>query len=204
MRQKFAAEGTGHDWFHIERVWKLAQRIGAQEKAEAGVVSLGALLHDIADHKFHDHDLEAGPAAAAEWLRRLNTPVEIIERVTRIVREVSYKGAGVATPVSSIEAAVVQDADRLDAMGAVGIARAFAYGGSKNRLLYDPAIAPMLHDDFESYSRAEGTTINHFYEKLLLLKDRMNTAAGRRIAYERHQFMLDFLRRFRAEWEGRG
>ncbi len=199
----FASDGSGHDWWHIHRVIANAEVIAQREGADLEIVKLGALLHDIADHKFHNGDLEVGPRRAAELLRARGADARTVERVVSIVNEVTFKGAGVSTPVSSIEAACVQDADRLDAIGAVGIARAFAYGGSKNRLMHNPDASPKQHQDFADYANDTGATTNHFYEKLLLLKDRMQTATGRQMAEERHRFMEVFLKQFYAEWEGR-
>ncbi|HEX8656401.1 MAG TPA: HD domain-containing protein [Hymenobacter sp.] len=203
IEQKFAEEGSGHDWAHIRRVWLMARRLAAAApEADREVTELGALLHDIADWKFHGGDYEAGPRAAREWLQSQGAPESVIARVETIIREVSFKGVGVATPVSTIEAALVQDADRLDAIGAIGIARAFAYGGHKGRPLYDPAVAPVAHDSFESYQKNTAPTLNHFYEKLLHLKDRLLTAGAREVAQERHVFMESYVARFLAEWDG--
>lgn len=202
VRAKFSQEGSGHDWWHIHRVITTTRRLAREETANEGVAALAALLHDIADHKFHGGDLEIGPQTAATLLNKANAPEELVQAVVAIIREVSYKGAGVPTPVTSIEAACVQDADRLDAIGAIGIARAFAFGGSRNRLLYDPTDSPTMHSDFIAYASSTGATINHFHEKLLLLRDRMNTSAARRIADERHTYMLEFLAQFHGEWEG--
>jgi uncharacterized protein len=202
IEQKFAEEGSGHDWAHIRRVWLMARRLAAAApEADREVTELGALLHDIADWKFHDGDYEAGPRAAREWLRGQGAPERVIARVETIIREVSFKGLGVATPVSSIEAALVQDADRLDAIGAIGIARAFAYGGHKGRPLHDPAVAPVTHESFDSYQKSAAPTLNHFYEKLLHLKDRLHTAGARQVAQERHAFMESYVARFLAEWD---
>ena len=203
IEEKFAAEGSGHDWAHIRRVWLMARRLAAAHPdADGNVTELAALLHDIADWKFHDGDYEAGPRAARAWLVGQQAPEELIGRVETVIREVSFKGLGVGTPVSSIEAALVQDADRLDAIGAIGIARAFAYGGHKGRLLHDPAIAPVAHDSFASYQKNESPTLNHFYEKLLHLQDRLNTDAARRVAAGRHAYMEGYVARFLAEWDG--
>ncbi|WP_310392589.1 HD domain-containing protein [Hymenobacter sp.] len=203
IAQKFADEGSGHDWAHIRRVWLMAQRLAVSTpEADRDVTELSALLHDIADWKFHDGDYEAGPRAAREWLRSQAAPEELIARVETVIREVSFKGLGVPTPVSSVEAALVQDADRLDAIGAIGIARAFAYGGHKGRPLHDPAVAPVAHESFASYQQNVAPTLNHFYEKLLHLKSRMHTVAARQIAQERHAFMEAYVARFLAEWEG--
>lgn len=202
VKQRFEQEGSGHDWWHIFRVVTMARRLAREAGADEQLTALAALLHDIADHKFHGGDLEAGPRVAEQLLRQHGADATIIQKVQQIIREVSFKGAGVATPVSSIEAACVQDADRLDAIGAIGIARAFAFGGSRNRLLYDPTDRPTMHSDFTAYATSTGATINHFHEKLLLLRDRMNTSAARGIADERHGYMLEFLAQFHGEWEG--
>jgi uncharacterized protein len=203
IEQQFAGEGSGHDWAHIRRVWLMARRLAAAySEADTTVTELAALLHDIADWKFHDGDYEAGPRAARAWLVSQGAPEAAIVRVETIIREVSFKGLGVATPVTSIEAAVVQDADRLDAIGAIGIARTFAYGGHKGRPLHDPTIAPVVHDSFTSYQKNAAPTLNHFYEKLLHLKERLNTDAARAVAHERHAFMEAYVARFLAEWDG--
>jgi|SRR5690625_1841305 len=195
------AEG-GHDWFHIERVYKNALLIGRQEKADLFIVALGALLHDIADYKFYGGDETIGPKKAKNFLESLNLPQEIIEEVVSIIENVSFKGGNFETPYNSKELAVVQDADRLDALGAIGIARTFNYGGFKNRKIYDPEIKPDLNMTPEQYKKSSSPTINHFYEKLLLLKDRMNTPTGKKLAENRHRFMEDFLKQFYEEWEG--
>lgn len=200
VKQKFSGEGSGHDWWHIHRVRSTALNLAHREGADPAITELAALLHDIADHKFHGGSLEAGPALAREMLESEGLPAAAVEHVVQIIREVSFKGAGVETPCSSLESACVQDADRLDAIGAIGIARAFAYGGSRGRLLYEPGVGPHAHKDFESYRSSQGHTINHFHEKLLLLQDRMQTATGREWARERHAFMESFLRQFHAEW----
>lgn len=202
VEAKFKEEGSGHDWWHISRVVNTARKLAREEEADEDIAALAALLHDIADHKFHGGDLEVGPQTAAALLRQHGAAEAVIDRVVQIIREVSFKGAGVATPVSTVEAACVQDADRLDAIGAIGIARAFAYGGSRNRLLHDPNDLPVLHGNFKAYAGSSGATINHFHEKLLLLRDRMHTVAARHIADERHRFMEAFLTQFHHEWEG--
>src|SRR6185295_8614891 len=197
-------EGSGHDWWHVYRVWQLAARIAKTEpKADATVVALGALLHDLADWKFRGGDLEAAPREAGKWLRKLKAPIELVERVQAICREVSYKGAGVADKPSSLEARIVQDADRLDAIGAIGIARTFAYGGAKGCSMYEPSEKPVLHQSFAAYKKSKGHTINHFHEKLLLLKKRLHTKEAKRIARARHAALVDFLRRFHREWQGK-
>lgn len=202
VRARMEGEGTGHDWWHVDRVRRTALRLAAGEGADPYVVELAALLHDVADHKFHGGDETAGPRAAREWLEGVGADAGTVEHVCAIVAELSFKGAGVATPMSTREGAVVQDADRLDAIGAIGIARTFAYGGSRGRPLHDPEARPEAHASFEAYKASAGPTVNHFYEKLLLLRERMNTAAARRVAGERHRFMEEFLERFFHEWEG--
>jgi uncharacterized protein len=202
IKAKFAAESSGHDWFHIERVWHLARRIAGQEGANLEVAELGALLHDIADWKFHGGDDSVGPREAELLLRQEGAPAELIGPVVDIVASISFKGAGVSTPMASLEGRCVQDADRLDAIGAIGIARCFAYGGHAGRLLHDPAVPPELHATAAAYKSAKGASLNHFYEKLFLLKDRMNTPSGRALAEERHRFMESFVAQFLAEWNG--
>lgn len=195
------AEG-GHDWFHIERVYKNSILIAQGENCNQLVVELAALLHDIADSKFYNGDETVGPAVAKAFLEKENAPSEIVEHVVKIIENISFKGRNEKQPFHSIEFAIVQDADRLDAIGAIGIARAFHYGGYKNRKLYDPEIKPNLHLSKEEYKNSTAPTINHFYEKLLLLKDLMNTETGKRIAQERHLFMESYLNQFYSEWKG--
>ena len=195
------AEG-GHDWFHIERVYKNALLIADGEVCDANVVKLGALLHDIADSKFHDGNETLGPKVAREFLASNDVDEATIQHVIDIIENVSFKGGNTEKLFSSIELDIVQDADRLDAIGAIGIARAFNYGGFKNRPLYNPNIAPKLHMSKEEYKNSQAPTLNHFYEKLLLLKDKMNTETGKQIAKERHRYMEGFLSQFYAEWDG--
>ena len=195
------AEG-GHDWWHIERVWKNAKLIAANENADLFVVELAALLHDIADSKFYDGDENIGPEKAKGFLESISVEKEIIEHVENIIRNISFKGGNFPQTFLSQELAIVQDADRLDALGAIGIARAFNYGGFKNREIYNPSIPPTPGMNKETYKRSNAPTINHFYEKLLLLKDRMNTATGKKLAEERHCFMELFLDQFYKEWLG--
>jgi uncharacterized protein len=195
------AEG-GHDWFHIERVYKNALLIAEGEDCDVTVVKLGALLHDIADSKFHNGDESVGPKTAKTFLEAQNVKEETILHVIAIIENISFKGGNFDQQFHSKELAIVQDADRLDAIGAIGIARTFNYGGFKNRALYDPEIAPNLAMSKEEYKKSEAPTINHFYEKLLLLKDKMNTETGKKIAKKRHDFMIHFLAQFYAEWEG--
>jgi uncharacterized protein len=195
------AEG-GHDWFHIERVYKNSILIAQEEDCDLTVVKLGALLHDIADSKFHDGDETIGPKTARTFLESENVFEETINHVINIIENISFKGGNFENKFSSKELEIVQDADRLDAIGAIGIARTFNYGGFKNRALYDPSIAPNLNMSKEEYKNSNSPTLNHFYEKLLLLKDKMNTATGKKIALERHKYMENFLSQFYAEWEG--
>jgi uncharacterized protein len=202
VRKVFAGESSGHDWWHTYRVWRMARRISEEEGLAGPVVELSALLHDIADWKFHDGDMEAGPRAAHSLLASLDLPEETIRLVCENIRHISFKGEGEPLPQLSPEAQIVQDADRLDALGAIGIARTFAYGGFMKRMIHDPDTAPIANASFEEYKRGKGTTLNHFHEKLLLLRDRMNTRMGRRIAEERHAFMEEFLKRFHMEWQG--
>jgi uncharacterized protein len=202
VRQALAGDSSGHDWHHIGRVWRTALYIGQHENADLQVVQLGALLHDIADWKFHGGDETAGPRAARDWLEAQAVNEATVSHVCEIIKCLSFKGANVATPMHTLEGQVVQDADRLDAIGAIGIARAFAYGGHAGRAIHDPDAPPEPHDSFAAYKNSKGATINHFYEKLLLLKDRMNTATAQRMAADRHAFMEEFLRRFYIEWNG--
>lgn len=195
------AEG-GHDWFHIERVYKTAMHLAKIEKANTLVVALAALLHDIADSKFHNGDDSVGPRVAKSFLHSKEVPQKITDHVVLIIENISFKGGKEPSKINTVEFKVVQDADRLDAIGAVGIARCFNYGGFKKRALYDPSIAPNLQMTKEEYKKSTAPTINHFYEKLLLLKDRMNTPAGKKMAEQRHQFMESFLDQFYKEWEG--
>ena len=195
------AEG-GHDWFHIERVYKNSILIAQEEDCDLTVVKLGALLHDIADSKFNDGDETIGPKTARAFLESENVFEETINHVINIIENISFKGGNFENKFSSKELEIVQDADRLDAIGAIGIARTFNYGGYKNRALYNPSIAPNLNMSKEEYKNSNSPTLNHFYEKLLLLKDKMNTATGKKIALERHKYMENFLSQFYAEWEG--
>ena len=196
------AEG-GHDWFHILRVWNNAKLISKNENVDEFVVELGALLHDIADSKFHDGDETIGPKIAREFLESQQVDDSIIVHIENIISNISFKGGNFEQQFNSPELEVIQDADRLDAIGAVGIARTFNYGGFKNRPLYNPEITPNLNQSKEAYKNSEAPTINHFYEKLLLLKDRMNTVTGREIAANRHQYMENFLNQFYDEWNGK-
>ena len=203
VKHSLAGAEGGHDWWHIYRVWKNAQYIAAHESVDQLVVALGALLHDIADAKFHDGNETVGPAKARAWLESLSVDPAVILHVEQIVRHISFKGGNHEQAFQSPELDVVQDADRLDALGAIGIARTFNYGGFKNRAIYDPETKPNLHMSKEEYKQSQAPTINHFYEKLLLLKDRMNTITGKQMAKERHAFMEKFLEQFYMEWEGK-
>jgi len=202
VRELMVGDSSGHDWFHIERVRRTALAIGREEGADPITVELAALLHDVADWKFAGGDHTAGPRAAREWLVSRGADATLINHVCEIIASLSFKGADVPTPMATLEGQVVQDADRLDALGAIGIARTFAYGGHKGQAMHDPAIAPQPHASFDAYKRGGGTTINHFYEKLLLLAARVNTATGKRLAADRQRYMEHFLEQFLAEWDG--
>jgi len=202
VQQELEGAEGGHDWFHIQRVWVNAKAIAATEQADTFIVELGALLHDIADAKFHGGDEEIGPKKARAFLQSLNVSEDVVQHVEQIIRNISFKGGNFEASFSSPELSIVQDADRLDALGAIGIARAFHYGGFKNREIYNPAIVPNLSMTKDEYKKSAAPTINHFYEKLLLLKERMNTASGKRIAEERDAFMRQYLEQFYSEWEG--
>jgi uncharacterized protein len=202
VKEKLENAEGGHDWFHIERVFKNAVSISDNEVCDVTVVKLGALLHDIADSKFHNGDETVGPKIAREFLESENLNEATIQHVINIIENVSFKGGNTEKTFSSVELNIVQDADRLDAIGAIGIARTFNYGGFKNRPLYNPKIAPNLRMSKEEYKNSEAPTLNHFYEKLLLLKDKMNTETGKQMAKDRHQFMTTFLSQFYAEWDG--
>lgn len=202
VREKLDGEGSDHDWWHVYRVWEMAKRLCENEQADFFVVELAALLHDIADWKSHDGDETVGPRVAREVLANHNVDTTTIDQICGIISTISFKGAGVAATMQTLEGQIVQDADRLDAIGAIGIARAFTYGGSKGRALYDPSQPPTLHTNKESYFKNNSHTINHFYEKLLLLKDLMNTTTAKHIAEHRHQFMEVYLEEFLDEWNG--
>lgn len=195
------AEG-GHDWFHIQRVYNNAMKIAETEECNLVVVQLGALLHDIADSKFHNGNETVGPKVATTFLEGENVATTVIDHVVKIIENISFKGGNFEKTFNSKELEIVQDADRLDALGAIGIARTFNYGGFKNRPLYNPDIEPNLNMSKEEYKKSTAPTINHFYEKLLLLKDRMNTETGKKLAQDRHNYMVNFLAQFYAEWEG--
>ena len=201
VKNELSGDCSGHDWWHIDRVRKNAALIQRTEGGDAEIIEMSALVHDIGDHKFLKEG-ETQEEVLRSFLAEFDLPEKTLEEVIQIVSETSYKGADIKTPCSSIESKVVQDADRLDAIGAVGIARTFAYGGSRDRLMYNPEQPPAEYGDFKSYSNNKSHTINHFYEKLLLLKDRMQTETGREMAEKRTVYMQDFIAQFMNEWEG--
>ena len=203
VKKELEGAEAGHDWFHIQRVYNNALNLLKTEQANEQVVVLGALLHDIADSKFHNGDETIGPKKAMEFMTSIDIDNDVKEHVVKIIENISFKGGNFNKTFQSKELEIVQDADRLDAIGAIGIARTFNYGGYKNNGLYDPEIQPKLKMTKEEYKNHKGTTINHFYEKLLLLKDLMNTETGKKIAENRHQYMQGFLEQFYNEWEGK-
>ncbi|HWK56790.1 MAG TPA: HD domain-containing protein [Parapedobacter sp.] len=203
VRKQLADAEAGHDWWHILRVWNQVKLLLQYEKGDRLVCELAALLHDIADSKFHNGDETIGPRIAGEFLDSIGIDARVVVHVQHIIRNISYKASLEVVLFQSKELEIVQDADRLDAMGAIGIARAFHYGGYKNRELYHPGIPPQPNQDKAAYKNSTAPTINHFYEKLLLLKDKMNTATAKRVAEERHQFMERYLAQFYREWEGK-
>lgn len=203
VKKQLAGAEAGHDWFHIERVYNNALNLLNKEQANEQVVILGALLHDIADSKFYNGDETIGPKIAYDFMTSINIHTDVKEHVVKIIENISFKGGNFNKTFHSKELEIVQDADRLDAIGAIGIARAFQYGGFKNRTIHNPSEEPKLHMSKEEYKKHEGSTINHFYEKLLLLKDLMNTQAGKEIAENRHQYMKGFLEQFYNEWNGK-
>lgn len=201
IKQEFGDDSSGHDWWHIYRVWKNAITICEHEKGDVFVVELAALLHDLDDWKFNEAEDET-PHRAKVWMESCKIDSQTIETVCEIIMHISFKGGNVENKMKSLEGFIVQDADRLDAIGAIGIGRAFAYGGYKNRPMYDPELPPQIHSTFEQYKNSKSATINHFYEKLLLLKDMMNTSTAKRIAEQRHEVMVKFLDQFMKEWDG--
>lgn len=200
VKEKLKGAEAGHDWYHIERVWKLSKKIAETESCNLEVVELAALLHDIADPKFHNGDETVALKVSREFLENQQTSENVIEKVLFIIKNISFKNRAEAPENLPVELKIVQDADRIDAIGAIGVARTFNFGGFKNNLMYDPEIKPKLNMSKDEYKKSNGTTINHFYEKLLLLKDLMNTRKGKEIAAERHSFMLQFLDQFYKEW----
>ena len=200
VKEKLEGAEAGHDWFHIERVWKLSKKIAEKEGGNLEVIELSALLHDIADPKFHNGDETLALKISKDFLEEIHVEGELIEQVLFVIKNISFKNRAEAPENPPLELQIVQDADRLDAIGAIGIARTFNFGGFKNNLMYHPEIKPNLGMNKEEYKKSNGTTINHFYEKLLLLKDLMNTKTAKKIASERHDFMLQFLDEFYKEW----
>lgn len=200
VENAMSGDSTGHDWWHSWRVWKMAKAIAKKEGGDLFIIELAALLHDIADWKFHGGDTKASSRKAETLLKELGVDAATIRHISHIVDNVSYKGAGVANKIRTKEGMIVQDADRLDAIGAMGIARSFAYGGHAGREIYNPAIKPKLHRTFKQYKDGKSTSINHFYEKLLLLKDRLNTKTAKKIALKRHKFLREYLKQFFKEW----
>jgi uncharacterized protein len=202
VKQQLQEAEGGHDWFHIQRVYRNALLIAENETCDLEVVKLGALLHDIADSKFHEGDETVGPKIARAFLEKEKVSEETIIHILNIIKNISYKGGNFEQQFTSKELEIIQDADRLDALGAIGIARTFNYGGFKNRPIYNPEIGPNLKMSKEEYKKSDGPTLNHFYEKLLLLKDKMKTKTGKKVAEERHNYMVNFLSQFYAEWDG--
>ena len=200
VKEKLEGAEAGHDWFHIERVWKLSKKIAEKEGGNLEVIEPSALLHDIADPKFHNGDETLALKISKDFLEEIHVEGELIEQVLFVIKNISFKNRAEAPENPPLELQIVQDADRLDAIGAIGIARTFNFGGFKNNLMYHPEIKPNLGMNKEEYKKSNGTTINHFYEKLLLLKDLMNTETAKKIASERHDFMLQFLDEFYKEW----
>ncbi|MCB2196880.1 MAG: HD domain-containing protein [Bacteroidetes bacterium] len=200
VKEKLSGDSSGHDWWHIYRVWNMSKKLQEKEGGELLVIEMAALLHDIADWKFNSTD-EEGILLIQKWLSQVNLDQSSAQRIIEIIKDVSFKGAGVKDKMVSIEGKIVQDADRLDAIGAIGIARTFAFGGKFGNSMHDPESNAEMHASFKEYKKSNGTTINHFYEKLLLLKDRMNTQTARKIALERHQYMEHFLKQFYNEWD---
>ena len=200
VKEKLEGAEAGHDWFHIERVWKLSKKIAEKEGGNLEVIELSALLHDIADPKFHNGDETLALKISKDFLEEIHVNAELIEQVLFVIKNISFKNRAEAPENPPLELQIVQDADRLDAIGAIGIARTFNFGGFKNNLMYHPEIKPNLGMNKEEYKKSNGTTINHFYEKLLLLNDLMNTETAKKIASERHNFMLQFLDEFYKEW----
>lgn len=204
LKKQYSGETSGHDWWHLYRVWQVAKYIASKEKnINQEIVELAALLHDVGDYKFHGGSKEKGAKAVYKLMQDLGYPKSIIDQVLPIVTNISYLGAKIADNQPTQEGKIVQDADRLDATGAIGIARCFAWGGQEHTAIHDPSLKPVLHQDEGAYMAARGSSINHFYEKLLFLKDRMHTKIGKKLAIKRHKYMQDFLKKFYAEWDGK-
>lgn len=200
IKEKLSNDFSGHDWFHVNRVRNLALELGSTEGGDLFIIELGALLHDIADWKFNDGSEQVGIELAGNWLDKFNLDKDVINEILQIIKDISYKGAGVQTPMKTINGNIVQDADRLDALGAIGIARTFAYGGFAGQSMYDPAIKVNLHKNFDEYKSLKSTSINHFYEKLFLLPDRLNTNMAKSMAKEKIKFMENFVENFISDW----
>lgn len=201
VKQKLTGDSSGHDWWHIYRVWNMSKRIQEKEGGNLFIIEMAALLHDVADWKFYENE-EEGEKIIVDFLNRHELETDVIQAVVDIIMNVSFKGAGVKDKMISTEGKIVQDADRLDAIGAIGVGRTFAFGGKFGNEMYNPEIDVKMHQNFDEYKNKKGTTINHFYEKLLLLKDRMNTNTAKQIAETRHDYMQNFLNQFMDEWDG--
>lgn len=201
-RKCFEDDFSGHDWWHTYRVWKLSKNMALKENVDLFLIEMAALLHDVSDEKLNNGNASLGKKKVIDWLTSLELNKKTINKIWEIIESVSFKGANIETKPCTLEAMIVQDSDRLDALGAVGIARTFAYGGSKDREIYNPEIQPINHRNYEEYKNSKGTSINHFYEKLLLLKNRLNTKTAKQIAQKRHDYIEEFLKEFLAEWEG--
>jgi uncharacterized protein len=202
VREEMSKDASGHDWWHIHRVATMAKRLATECGADPFVTELAALLHDVGDYKLVGPSDEAESAIARRWMEANSVPPTVIDHICSIIDSMSYKGAGVKSLMSSVEGQCVQDADRLDAIGAIGVARTFAYAGNKGQAMHDPDLQPVMHETMEQYRNTKTSSINHFHEKLLLLKDRMNTEPAKRIAEARHKYMEEFLTQFHAEWDG--
>lgn len=200
VKDKLHGDSSGHDWWHIYRVWNMAKKLHQNEGGNLFIIEMAALLHDVADWKFYENE-EEGVKVIDDWLNQVKLSGSEITQIIDVIKNVSFKGAGVKDQMKSLEGKIVQDADRLDAIGAIGVARTFAFGGKFQREMHNPNEEKQMHKNFEEYKSARGTTINHFYEKLLLLKDRLNTESAKKIAEERHVFMETFLKQFYDEWE---
>jgi uncharacterized protein len=200
-RHELGEDSSGHDWWHVHRVREIAVGLAKSENADVYIVELAALLHDISDYKLNGGDQQKGPRMAYEWLASLGESEQCATAVAEIIATLSFKGAGTLSEMSTVEGMVVQDADRLDALGAIGVARAFAFGGYAGQPMHEPAAQPHLHSTPDEYLKRKGTTVNHFYEKLFLLKDRMNTENARLVAARRHMVLKEFLDEFFLEWD---
>jgi len=201
VKKNLGSEPTGHDWWHSWRVWKLSKKIAKKEGGNLFIIEVSALLHDVADWKFHDGSTTKGMKKIKTLLKKLGVNEGTTNHICNIIENISFKGAGVKNKIKTKEGMIVQDADRLDVLGAIGIARAFAYGGFKQREIYNPSVKIKFHKSFNEYKKAKSTSINHFYEKLLLIKDRLNTKTAKKIARERHKFLEDYLKQFFKEWK---